>query len=530
MEAELLITLALIVPLAGGLGISLTGATPNLRDGLMVAAAGALFAVVVLGLAPMVLAGERPGLLLIETFAGIEIAMRVEPLGMLFACIASTLWIVNSIYSIGYMRGNDEPRQTSFYVCFAVAIWSAIGIAFAANLFTLFLFYEILTLSTYPLVAHHGDEESKAKARVYLLVLISTSMLLLLPAIITTFALTGTADFVPGGVLQLAGLSATALAILYTAYVFGIGKAAVMPVHFWLPAAMVAPTPVSALLHAVAVVKAGVFCVVKVTVYVFGLDLLQATGASEFVAYAAGATVLIASLVALMQDNFKKRLAYSTVSQLSYIVMAAAIATPLAILGAAFHILAHAVSKITLFFTAGSIYTAAHLTEVSQFDGIGRRMPVTMVAYLVGTLSIIGLPPLVGLWSKWWIGVGAVEAGALWVVAVLMISSLLNVAYLLPIFTRGFFAAPPPGSHGEHGGGTGIAEAPLPSVIAICITAFLCIALFFGVEPVERLLSQITVVPAEAMNSAAELPDGPAGLPEVSTELPEIPARGADGE
>ena len=513
MEAELLISLAMTIPLGGALGIWATGAIPNLREAVTLVTAGALFAVVVLGLAPLVHGGERPGLLVIETFAGVEIAFRVEPLGMLFACIASTLWIVNSVYSIGYMRGNEEPRQTPFYICFAIAIWAAVGIAFAGNLFTLFLFYEILTLSTYPLVAHHADEEARAKGRVYLVLLISTSMILFLPAIVTTFVLSGTADFVPGGILGAAGISALGLTALYTAFIYGIGKAAVMPVHFWLPAAMVAPTPVSALLHAVAVVKAGVFCVVKVTVYIFGLDLLRETGASQIVAYAAGATVLAGSVIALMQDNFKKRLAFSTVSQLSYVVMAAALATPVAILGAAFHILAHAVSKITLFFTAGAIYTAAHLTEVSQFDGIGRRMPVTLTAYLLGTLSMIGLPPFVGLWSKWWIGVGAVETGDLWVIAVMVISSLLNVAYLLPIFSRGFFARPDPGGHvaygpdgigphvdgRAHGGdhhGSAIHEAPMACVLATCITAALCVALFFAVGPVEQLLVQITEVSA----------------------------------
>lgn len=539
MEAELLIALALTIPLLGALGIWMAGAIPDLREIVTLLTAAALFGVVVLGLGPMILAGQRPDLLLIETFGGIEIAMAIEPLGMLFAGIASTLWIVNTVYSIGYMRGNDEPRQTSFHVWIAISIWSAIGIAFSANLLTLFLFYEILTLATYPLVAHHGDEESKQKARTYLVVLITTSMVLLLPAIIATFALTGTADFTAGGILADVGLSAGALAILYTAYIFGIGKAAVIPVHFWLPAAMVAPTPVSALLHAVAVVKAGVFSVVKITVYVFGLELLQDTGASQFIAYMGGATVVLASVTALLQDNFKKRLAYSTVSQLSYIVMAAALATPIAILGAAFHILAHAVSKITLFFAAGSIYTATQLTEVSQFDGIGRRMPVTLVAYLIGTLSLIGLPPLVGLWSKWWIGMGAVDAGQFWVVAVLMISSILNVAYLLPIFSRGMFAGAPAETEAEPGwealgpGHDGVAErcsgtkpatgfvsqireAPLPCVIAIGTTAFLCLAFFFGAGPIETLLLQITELPAEL----------PAVLPtELPTDLPtDLPA------
>ena len=493
MTGETLIQLALILPTLGAIGIGLTWWNRNVREAVTLVTALGLFWLVVLNLLPMILDGERPEWAALEVVDGIAIAFRIEPLGMLFGAIASTLWIVNSIYSIGYMRGNKEPRQTPFYICFAVAIASAIGVAFAANLFTLFLFYEVLTVSTYPLVAHKGNEEARDKARIYLFLLLATSMVLFLPALIWTFVAAGTADFTAGGILAGAGLSATALTILYTLYVYGIGKAALMPVHFWLPAAMVAPTPVSALLHAVAVVKAGVFCVVKVTVYIFGLDLLSETGASQIVAYLAGFTVVVASMVALTQDNLKKRLAYSTVSQLSYVIMAAAIATPLAIIGAAFHILAHAVSKITLFFGAGCIYTAHHLTEVSQLDGIGRRMPVTLTAFLIGAVSIIGLPPLIGVWSKWWIGAGAAGAGDYWVVAVLMISSLLNVAYLMPIIGRGFFL-PPAGS--APGDPVARAEAPWPSLVAISITALLCFVLFFAANEIEALLSPIVDGPA----------------------------------
>ena len=493
MTGETLIQLALGLPTLGAVGIALTGFNRNLREAVTLVTAGALFWVVVIALLPMVLDGARPEWLALEVVKGVAIAFRIEPLGMLFGAIASSLWIVNSIYSIGYMRGNNEPRQTPFYVFFAIAIASAIGVAFSGNLFTLFLFYEILTISTYPLVAHKGNEEARDKARIYIVLLLATSMMLLLPAIIWTWVAAGTADFVAGGILAGAGLSAAALTAMYTIYVYGIGKAALMPVHFWLPAAMVAPTPVSALLHAVAVVKAGVFCVVKVTVYVFGLDLLQETGASQIVAYLAGFTVVAASLVALTQDNLKKRLAYSTVSQLSYVIMAAAIATPLAIIGAAFHILAHAVSKITLFFGAGCIYTAAHLTEVSQLDGIGRRMPVTMGAFMIGAVSIIGLPPLIGVWSKWWIGIGGAGAGEPWVIAVLMISSLLNVAYLMPIIGRGFFIAPAGTAPGEK---VALQEAPLPSLIAISVTAALCFALFFAADQIQALLQPIVEAPA----------------------------------
>ncbi|HUF57260.1 MAG TPA: proton-conducting transporter membrane subunit [Thermohalobaculum sp.] len=512
MTSETLMALALVLPWLGAVGIWLTGSAPNLREAVTLTTA-VLTWLCVLPLLLRVLDGARPEVAYFEIFSGIGFGFALEPLGMVFATVASTLWIVSSVYSIGYMRGNDEPRQTPFYVCFAIAIGAALGTSFAANLLVLFLFYEILTISTYPLVAHKGTEEAQQGGRVYLLLLLGTSMLLFLPAIVWTAVAAGTTDFTPGGILAGSGLGATALGVLYTVFIFGIGKAAVMPVHAWLPAAMVAPTPVSALLHAVAVVKAGVFTVVKVTVYIFGLDLLAETGASSFIAYVAGATVVIASLIALSHDNFKKRLAFSTVSQLSYVVMAAAIATPAAIIGATFHIAAHAVSKITLFFAAGSIYTAAHLTEVSELDGIGRRMPITLFAYTVGALSIIGLPPLVGLWSKWWIGVGAADAGQFWVLAVLMISSLLNVAYLLPIVSRGYFAAPRDSGHGHgdehghgdgHGGHDGIAEAPATCVIAICTTAALCLALFLGANHVEALLVQIPEVPGETVTGSVE--------------------------
>ena len=206
---------------------------------------------------------------------GLPVAFALEPLGMLFALIASFLWIATTVYSIGYVRANKEQHQTRYYVCFAVALASAIGVAFAGNMFTLFLFYEALTLSTYPLVTHSGSEEARRAGRTYLGILLSTSILLQLFAILWTWVEAGTLDFRAGGILAGAVSERTA-AVLLVLYMFGIGKAALMPLHGWLPAAMVAPTPVSALLHAVAVVKAGVFTVLKVLVYIFGLDFLRA--------------------------------------------------------------------------------------------------------------------------------------------------------------------------------------------------------------------------------------------------------------
>jgi len=484
-----LILLALAVPFAASAVIPLFRRRPNLREAVTLIAAAVLFALV-LAIAGPVMGDARPQWAGIQVLPGVAIAFQVEPLGMLFALVASALWIVNSIYSIGYMRANDEPRQTGYYVCFALALGSTIGIAFSANLFTMFLFYEALTLSTFPLVTHHRDAEAMRSGRLYLLLLLGSSLLLFLPAIIITFMLAGTVRFEPGGIL--AGTGGTLLAVLLGLYVFGIGKAAVMPLHRWLPAAMVAPTPVSALLHAVAVVKAGVFCVVKIVVYVFGLETLAAAGANDWLVYVGSASLLLASCIALTRDNLKARLAYSTISQLAYIVVGAALANATSIAGSGLHIATHAVGKITLFFCAGAIYTALHKTEISDMAGIGRKMPVTMTAFLIGSLSIIGLPPFAGTWSKWVLALGALDAGYVSVVAVLMISSLLNVAYLLPIVARAFFLPLPEPSAGA----AKLQEAPAPCLVALCVTAALCIVLFFQAGVIENLLAGIFASPS----------------------------------
>jgi len=460
---------ALALPLAGAVAIVAAGRWPNLREALTLATAVALFACVCV-LYPEVAAGGRPALTLFEVLPGLAIAFEVEPLGMLFALVASGLWIVTSVYSVGYMRGNEEQNQTRYYAFFAVSLGAAMGIAFAGNMFTLFVFYEVLTLATYPLVAHSGTEQAKLGGRVYLGLLLGTSIALQLVAIVWTWQLTGTLDFERGGILA-GHAEPWVVSALLALYMFGIGKAALMPFHRWLPAAMVAPTPVSALLHAVAVVKAGVFTVLKVAVYVFGLDLMAG---GEWLQWIAAFTLLAASVVALSKDNLKARLAYSTVSQLSYIVLAAALANSTAIVGGGLHILMHAFGKITLFFCAGAIYTAAHKTEVSQLDGLGRRMPFTFLAFFIGALSVIGLPPAGGSWSKFHLMLGALEAGQLVMVGVLAVSTLLNIAYLMPVVARGFLL-PAPGP--ARGGG--LAEAPIACVGPLVFTATGCIVLFF---------------------------------------------------
>jgi multicomponent Na+:H+ antiporter subunit D len=475
MAPEQALLAALAVPTVGAALIALAGRRPNLREAVTLGTAALLLACV-LRLLPGVLAGARPEAALFELLPGLVIGLQVEPLGMLFALIASGLWIVNSLYSIGYMRGNQEGKQTRFFVCFALSLAATMGIAFAANLFTLFLFYEALTLVTYPLVTHHGSEKARQGGRVYLGLLLGTSTVFLLPALVFIWYLAGTTDFRPGGILA-GQLGHGELAALLALTVYGIGKAALMPFHRWLPAAMVAPTPVSALLHAVAVVKAGVFSVVKVIVYTFGIDNLATAGlggAADWLVVVAGFTIIAASVVALQADNLKRRLAYSTVSQLSYVVMAAALLAPLSLIGAVLHIAAHAVGKITLFFAAGSIYTAAHKTEVSQLDGIGRRMPWTMGAFAVGALSMIGLPPAVGFVSKWYVLSGAMAAQHWLAVAVIVGSTLLNAGYFLPIVYRAFFVALSPHDQAHPHG-----EAPLTMVIALTATASATVLLFF---------------------------------------------------
>ena len=484
MSPEMTILASLVIPLVGALAILAAARVgDNLREAATMITSVAL-ALAVWSLLPVIMSGVRPQVTLFEVIPGIEVAFAIEPLGMLFAALASGLWIVNSIYSIGYMRGNKEKKQTRFYVFFALSLAATIGIAFAANLFTLFLFYEALTLLTYPLVSHKGDAKTLRSARVYLGILLATSIGLLLPAIIWTYTVAGNGTFTPGGILA-GHVEGPALGLLLGLFVFGIGKAAVMPVHRWLPAAMVAPTPVSALLHAVAVVKAGVFTITKVIVYIFGIEHLFTTPSSGWLLYAAAFTIIVASLVALRQTNIKRLLAYSTVAQLSYVIMAAAILKPLAEIGASIHMVAHAFGKITLFFAAGAIYTASKKTEIWQLKGIGRRMPWTMTAFTIGALSMIGVPPTGGFVSKWFILAGAFQADNYVAIFTIITSTVLNAAYFLPIVFIAWFGREAEGTGTEHG------EAPLPMIIALTTTAALTILFFLFNGPVIALESQI---------------------------------------
>jgi len=410
---------------------------PNLRESCTLVAALGKFAIVFSLLAD-VSAGRTPHITLFEAAPGVSLALSVDPLGLGFALSASLLWILTSIYSIGYMRALAETHQTRYYASFAICLSATIGLAFAANLLTFLIFYEVLTLATYPLVVHKGNAEALAAGRKYLAYLLGAGVALLL-AVAWTHSLAPSLDFKAGGMLP-SGSAPMALGLLFFLFVLGVGvKAGLMPLHGWLPSAMVAPTPVSALLHAVAVVKAGVFGLARVVGFVFGSDLLRDMGATHILAALAGFTIILASLLAMAQNNLKRRLAYSTVGHLSYIVLGIALLTAEAWRGALFHIVTHAAMKITLFFCAGAIYAKTHLENIDELDGIGRQMPITLGAFGLASLGLAGVPPLGGFVSKWFLAQGTLTAGEPWLLAILLLSGLLNAAYLLPIVVRAFF-------------------------------------------------------------------------------------------
>jgi len=454
--------------------------SPNVREGWTFLAAIVKFGIVA-AMLPAVLNGMEISCTLVEVLPGLSIAFRVDAFGMLFALVASFLWIITSVYSIGYMRGLDEHAQTRYFCFFAISLSAAVGVAFSANLLTMYLFYEMLSLATYPLVTHHQDEEARTSGRKYLLYTVGASIGLVLPAMLMTYHLTGSLDFSPQGILAGTASRGT-VALLLFMFVFGFAKAAIMPFHSWLPAAMVAPTPVSALLHAVAVVKVGVFSIVRVITAIFGTDLLQTLDLSTPLLLVASTTILVGSFIALSQDNLKRMLAFSTIAQLSYIVLGAALLSPKGVTGGMVHIAMHAFGKITLFFCAGAIFVATGRKNISEMTGIGRRMPVTMTAFFIGALSIIGMPPCGGFLSKWYLVLGALEADKIAILVVLLFSSLLNAGYFMPVVYRAFFCPPEEALFEAR-----VQEAPLCCVVPLVITAVISILLLFYPQPFMNL-------------------------------------------
>ncbi len=469
--------IALLIPLIGTLGVMFRGEDENVREGIS-SVASILLLLVVCSMIPAVLKGKVLVFHMFTILPGLTISLRADGMSMIFALVASSLWTIAVYYSMGYMRGLNEHAQTRFNACFALSIFGAIGVAFSDNLLTMYLFYEIVSICTYPLVAHHQDEEGYSGARKYIVYLTATAKAFLLPAMILIYVLTGTLDFamnISTGIFP-AEVSKTLVVMLYVFCLFGFAKNGVMPFHHWLPGAMVAPTPVSALLHAVAVVKVGVFCTTRVMLYVFGVDTMDALNLGIPTAYFVGFTVIMASILALSKDNLKARLAYSTVSQLSYIIMGVALLTPSGIEGGLIHIVNHAFSKITLFFCAGAIYVATHKKNISEMEGLGKTMPFTFAAFAIASLSMIGAPPVAGFITKWNLLVGSIEAHQIGILLILIASTLLNVAYFAPVTYRAFFSARPAGETFQ-----GIKEAPLAMLIPILIAC--AISVILGIFP-----------------------------------------------
>ena len=469
--------IAVLAPLAGAGLVMATGRRPNLREACSLLAAIVLF-LVVASLVPCVRAGRALHYTIFPLLPGLSVALRADALSMIFAGAASALWVLTVFYSAGYMRSLGEHAQTRFNTCFALAIFGAIGCAFADNLLTLYLFYEIVSITTYPLVAHHQDEEGYESGKKYLTYLTTAAKGLILPAMVLIYVLSGTLDFATNastGILP-AGVHNGVITVLYVCCLLGFAKNAVMPLHNWLPSAMVAPTPVSALLHAVAVVKAGVFATVRVMLYVFGVDTMARLHLGLPTAYFVSITILVGSIIALSKDDLKARLAYSTVSQLSYVILGVALLTPVGVAGGLFHIAAHAFGKITLFFCAGAIYVATHKKKISEMHGLGRAMPFTFGAFGVAALSMIGAPPVGGFISKLYLLVGALDAGSIGIVVILLVSAILNAAYFAPVVYHAFFSPAPAGDAGH-----AWREAPLAMLIPLCLTAVISVLL--GIFP-----------------------------------------------
>ncbi len=372
---------------------------------------------------------------------GLDLVLRADPLSMLFVVLSSVLWLVTTVYAIGYLE--DSPNRSRFFGFFSLCVTATVGVALAGNLISFLLFYELLTLATYPLIVHRGTDAARKAGRTYLTYTVAGGVLLLVGTV-WLYVLTGTLEFTARGFLSALDESHHwALVVIFVLLIAGLGvKTALVPLHGWLPQAMVAAAPVSALLHAVAVVKAGAFGIVRVVYDVYGIQFAASLGVTLPLAIVAAVTIIYGSMRALFQDDLKRRLAFSTVSQIAYIVLGIAIVGPIAAIGALVHLMHQGVMKITLFFCAGNLAETLGIHKVSEMNGVGRRMPWTMAAFTIGAFGMIGVPPLAGFISKWYLGLGALDAGQDWVIFILAGSSLLNAAYFLPVLYAAWFRAP----------------------------------------------------------------------------------------
>ncbi|NMB35696.1 MAG: monovalent cation/H+ antiporter subunit D family protein [Firmicutes bacterium] len=460
---------AILLPVIGAIAIRLTNDyNARLRNILAVTSISLVF-ITVAGMLPSILAGKTIEFGLLQMLGSVGIFFRVDALGMVFSLVASALWILSTIYSIGYM--SREHNQKSYFVFFVLSCSAIMGIAYASNLFTLYIFYEYLTICTYPLVVHTQTTEATRAGIKYICYGLAGDALLFVSLFLINY-LAGTLEFMPGGIFSsIAGDKTDLLTILFILLTAGFGiKAAIIPLHSWLPGAMAAPTPVSALLHAVAVVKAGVFGILRVLYFLYGVQLLSVLKATDILAIVVGSTIIIGSIMAIKQDILKLRLAYSTIGQLGYITLGALMLNPAGLTGSLVHIINHALLKITLFFCAGAIITVTGKTRINDLHGIGRTMPLTMLAFTIGSLGLMGIVPINGYISKYYLLAGGLESGKAIFAYIILASSLLNAIYYLPIiinayFKKGLFEKPK------------LFEAPPTMLVPIILLAVICIAL-----------------------------------------------------
>nr|WP_253308872.1 proton-conducting transporter membrane subunit [Rickettsia endosymbiont of Ceutorhynchus assimilis] len=479
-ENYLLITA--LIPLLSALAISFTSKWPRVNNSITIVSSMLLFAYTSLCTLYLVY-GDHSQFILMDFGNNLHISLKLESSGAIFSLLILFLWVLTSMYAICYMRNNYADSNYSSFLCFfSIAISCAMFIAFSGDLLTTFVFYELLTISTYPLITYNSTNESVIAGRYYFGLLFFSSLVLFFPAIGLLYNEFHTLDFVRGGIFKFDTSFITFIAVCFAMLIYGIGKAALMPMHFWLPKAMVAPTPVSALLHAVAVVKSGVFIIIKVILYTFGIDNMQRFAQQSWFAggwlpYAAGFTIT-ASLIALKQKELNKLLAYSTISQLSYIILFASIFSEFSMRVAIFQLVCHAFAKITLFFTAGAIITKTGEKYIDIIHGIGRSMPISMIAFTIGALSMIGVPPAPTFWSKFFIFQAVFNSSnvtlSVFVALVLIVSTILNALYFLPIIYNAFFSKPSRNYF--------IKKTPMLLVLPPVITAICTLVIFFSYQ------------------------------------------------
>lgn len=468
----------LAVPVAVVPFLSLVRRNKDLRETLsLVAGFVNLFWVISAVLALQ--AGRPVEFSLMELLPGVPLAFKIDGLGAILLLTAGLLWPLATLYSAGYLRGHEERHQTRFFSYFGIAVAATNGVALSANLLTLYIFYELLSVCTYPLVTHEQDDEARSAGRRYLAFIVGGSVGLALPAMLTVYNATGDLSFDSAG--RVFGQGGWPAVLLTLAFLYGFSKAAVMPMHAWLPGAMVAPTPVSSLLHAVAVVKVGVFAVTRALCDVLGPEYLTHFKTAHWVTAICTITVVVSAALMLSQDNLKRCLAFSTIGQLSYILLAVSLLNHDGLTGGALHILMHGFGKITLFFCAGAIAVHAHKKNISEFDGLGRAMPWTFAAFTVGCFSIVGLPGTGGFLSKWLIVSGCIKSGMPVVAGLILVSSLLKAWAFFPIIFRAYFRPAPAGEHLPEGDCSMLMRLPLLA------TAFGSVVLFFWPGPVMEL-------------------------------------------